>query len=344
MKEFKLVELTKGLDVHIKGDPECLINGVASLQKSAPGHITFLANRLYRKQLPTTKASAVVLTEKDLKLCPANAIITKNPYYVFAKIAHVFYQAASKPTGIHPTAVIGQDSKIHQSAYIGAHTVIGNQVQIGAEVIIGPNCVIEDHVKIGEQTQIDGNVTLYHQVIIGKRVRISSGVVIGSDGFGFAQENLKWHKVPQMGTVLIGDDVDIGANTTIDRGSMEDTVVENGVKLDNLIQIGHNVHIGENTVMAGCTGVAGSAVIGKQCMIGGGARINGHIAICDRAMIVGTTVIEKSIHQPGIYASGVTGVVRHEEFKKNNARFHRLAHLIERVKSLETSFNKTKTK
>ncbi len=197
--------------------------------------------------------------------------------------------------------------------------------------------MIGDHVEIGEETQLDARVTIYHKVKIGKRTRIASGAVIGSDGFGFAKQKGVWHKVPQLGSVIIGDDVDIGANTTIDRGAVENTKIANGVKLDNLIQVGHNVMIGENTIIAGCVAIAGSTVIGKNCMIGGATCFAGHITICDNVMITGMTAVTKSIREPGIYSSGIVGAVSNLEFRKNNARFHRLEHLMQRVKNLESA-------
>jgi UDP-3-O-[3-hydroxymyristoyl] glucosamine N-acyltransferase len=336
---YKLSDLIAGLDVTIKGNPDCLISGVSPIQQAAAGHITFLTNALYRKHLATTQASAVILHEADATECPINAIISRNPHYTYAKIAAFF---ANEPivevTEIHPTAVIGKHCQIDPSASIGANTVIGNHVHIAAGAIIGPGCTIADGVEIGEDTQLDAQVRIYHKVKIGKRTRITSGAVIGSDGFGFANQKGVWHKVPQLGSVIIGDDVDIGANTTIDRGAVEDTIIENGVKLDNLIQVGHNVRIGANTIIAGCVAIAGSTLIGKNCMIGGQTSFAGHISICDNAMITGMSAVSKSITAPGIYSSGIVGVVPNKEFKKNNARFHRLGNLIERVKILESSF------
>lgn len=335
--QYTLSELTDGLDVTIKGDPNCVIKGVCPIQQSQPGYITFLTNALYRKYLTTTQASAVILTEEDAQHCSINTVISHNPYFTYSRIAAFFEDKTTTAAGIHPTAVIGAESYIDSTATIGPNCVIGNNVKIAANVVIGPNCILGDLVEIGEATQLDGGVTLYHRVKIGKRARLTSGVVVGSDGFGFANQKGVWHKVPQLGSVEIGDDVDIGANTTIDRGAIENTVIGNGVKLDNLIQIGHNVHIGDNTIMAGCSAVAGSAIIGKNCMIGGASMILGHITIADNVMITGNTGVSKSIQEPGIYSSGIVGVVTNHEFRKNNARFHRLENLMQRVKTLESA-------
>ncbi|MBX3709814.1 MAG: UDP-3-O-(3-hydroxymyristoyl)glucosamine N-acyltransferase [Gammaproteobacteria bacterium] len=332
---YKLADLISGLDVTLQGDPNCLIGGVSPIQQSQPGHITFLTNSLYRKYLATTQASAVILTEDDAASCTVNAVISHNPYFTYAKIAAFFAEQAEMTVGIHPTAVIGIHCQIDASAVVGANCVIGNNVKLGAHVVIGHGSVIGDGVEIGEATQLDARTTIYHKVKIGQRSRIASGAVVGSDGFGFANQKGVWHKVPQLGSVEIGDDVDIGANTTIDRGAVENTIIGNGVKLDNLIQVGHNVCIGENTIIAGGVAIAGSVVIGKNCMIGGTSSFAGHITISDHVMITGMTAVTKSIREPGVYSSGIVGAVTNKEFRKNNARFHRLENLIQRVKTAE---------
>lgn len=338
--QYTLSELMQGLEVTLKGDANCLIKGVSPIQQASAGHITFLSNAAYRKFLPETKASAVIISEEEAVNCPegVNAIISRNPYYTYAKIAAYFDESpANDEVGIHPTAQVHSDCHIHPSVFIGPHCVIGKGTQIAEKARIGAGTIIGEHVEIGAETQLDAKVTIYRKVRIGKRSRIASGVVIGSDGFGFANQKGQWHKVPQLGSVCIGDDVDIGANTTIDRGAVEDTVIEDGVKLDNLIQVGHNVVIGAHTIIAGCVAIAGSTTIGKHCMIGGATCFAGHISICDKVMITGMSAVTKSIKEPGIYSSGIVGVVPNEEFRKNNARFHRLGNLMERVKSLESA-------
>lgn len=334
-RQYKLSELIKGLDVTIKGDPDCAISGIATIQRSEPGHITFLINSHYKKYLPETRASAVILDEENVSDCRVNAIISSNPYFVYAKIAAFFADQPQQESAIHHSCVIGKDTFIHPTAKVGPSCVIGDNVKIGMNVVIGPCCTVGDKTHIGDETIIDANVSIYHAIIIGKRVRIASGVVIGSDGFGFANQKNTWHKVPQLGSVIIGNDVDIGANTTIDRGAVEDTIIEDGVKLDNLIQVGHNVVIGSNTIIAGCVAIAGTTLIGKNCMIGGATCFAGHLSICDNTMITGMTAVTKSIQTPGIYSSGIVGAVPNHEFRKNNARFHRLGNLTERVKALE---------
>jgi len=340
--QYKIADLIIGLDVTVKGDPDCLISGVSPIQQSQAGHVTFLTNSLYKKHLADTQASVVILAEADAADCPVNAIISRNPYYTYAKIAAFFADQPDTLVGIHPTAIIGENAQIDASVIISANCVIGSNVKIGPQVVIGAGCLISDDVEIGEATQLDAGVKIYHKIKIGKRTRIASGAVIGSDGFGFANQKGVWHKVPQLGSVEIGDDVDVGANTTIDRGAVENTIIENGVKLDNLIQVGHNAIIGSNTIIAGCVAIAGSTVIGKNCMIGGKSTFAGHITVCDNVMITGMTAVTKSIREPGIYSSGIVGAVPNKEFRKNNARFHRLENLMERVKTLETALKENK--
>lgn len=335
-KQYKLVDLIQGLDASIQGDADCLISGVCTLTHAQPGQITFLTNPLYRKHLSETHASAVIVTAADAEECKTNAIITRNPHFVYAKIAQFFEPTSSLQPGIHSTAVIGEDCDIHPSAIIGANCVIGNRVTIKEQARIAAGTTIGDDCSIGTNTKLDARTTLYQNVKIGARSHICSGTVIGSDGFGFANEKGQWHRVPQLGGVTIGDDVSIGSNTTIDRGAVEDTIIENGVKLDNLIQVGHNVVIGENTIIAGCVAIAGSTTIGKNCMVGGATCFAGHINVCDGAMFTGMTAVTKSVTEPGLYSSGIVGVVPNHEFRKNNARFHRLENLMQRVKNLES--------
>lgn len=335
-----LTELTQGLDVSIQGDPHCEIQGIATLNQAQSGHIAFLSNPAYKKYLPATSASAVILSPQDAASCLVNAVISKNPYFVYSRIAAFFENKPQYEMGIHPTAVIGNHCHISDSASIGANVVIGNDVNIAARAIIGPGCIVGDGCAIGEETALHARVTLYHHIMIGKRVIIASGTVIGGDGFGFAKHQGVWHKVPQVGRVVIADDVEIGVNCAIDRGAIDDTYIGKGVKLDNLIQVGHNVHIGEHTAIAGCVGIAGSAVIGNHCMIGGGAGVGGHTTIADNVAITGMTAVTKSIREPGIYSSGVGGLVPNQEWRKHSARVHQLGRLMERMKALEAAMKK----
>lgn len=341
MKSFTLKTLAEGLDVRIQGDDSVLITGVSPIQAAKAQHLTFLNNPLYKKHLSDTAAAAVICTEADASACQTTAVITNNPYYIYARMAEYFETKPGINHGIHGTAVIGDDAHIHPSACIGPRAVLGHHVVVGENVVIGPGCVVGDFVSIGDGSELAANVTLYHGVHLGKRVRLASGVVVGADGFGFANQKGRWTKVPQLGSVVLGDDVDVGANTTIDRGALEDTVIEEGVKLDNLIQVGHNVRIGAHTIIAGCVAIAGSTEIGKHCMIGGTSAFAGHISIADQVIITGMTAVTKSIREPGMYSSGIVGAVPTPEFRKNNARFHRLENLMERVKKLETALSST---
>lgn len=334
-KKYTLAQLTQGLDVTIRGDADCLIDGVCTIQDARAGRIAFLMNPLYRKHLTDTQASAVILTADDAEDCVTNAIICRDPYYTYTQIAAWFDDKPKAKAGIHPTAVIGQHCDIHPTASIGANCVINDNVMIAANAIIGAGCVIGEYSTIGEDSHLYPNVTLYHKVMIGKAVLIASGTVIGSDGFGIAKHKGVWYKVPQLGRVIIEDHVEIGANCTIDRGAIDDTVISQGAKLDNLIQVGHNVRIGKNTAIAGCVGISGSTIIGDNCLVGGQTGFAGHLTIADNVVITGATEVTKSICEPGIYSSGVGGLVTNLERRKNTARFQRLEKLYQRVKNLE---------
>ncbi|EKD73231.1 MAG: hypothetical protein ACD_45C00395G0002 [uncultured bacterium] len=334
-KQYTLADLVQGLDVIVQGNPNCRIQGVCTIQDGQPGCITFLTNPLYKKYLSSTQASAVVATAEDAVECQANVLICKDPYYIYAKIAAFFDDKPQDSPGIHPSAVIGQNCQIDLKASVGANCVIEDNVKLAAWAMIGPGCVVGACSEIGEGSRLEANVTLYHKVIIGKNVLIASGTVIGSDGFGIAKHKGVWHKVPQLGGVIIEDNVEIGANCTIDRGAINDTVIEQGAKLDNLIQLGHNVRIGKHTAIAGCVGVAGSTTIGSNCLVGGQSGFVGHITVADNVVITGGTEVSKSVRDPGIYSSGIGGLVTNSEWRKNAARVHRLGHLIQRVKALE---------
>lgn len=338
-KQFTLSELIRGLDCSINGNPDHLIKGVCTIQNGLPNHITFLVNPLYKKYLKDTEASAVILLSDDAKEYAGNAIISRDPYFTYTQIAQFFDDRPKPINTIHPTAVVGENCNIDSSVSIGANAVIGNNVVLKANVVVGAGCIVGDFVEIGENSRLDARVVLYHKVKLGKRVIIASGTVVGSDGFGIAKHKGSWHKVPQLGTVIIEDDVEIGANCTIDRGAIDNTVIEQGVKLDNLIQVGHNVRIGQHTAIAGCVGIAGSTTIGSNCMIGGGSGFSGHLSIAENIIVTGGAVITKSLRQPGIYSSGVGGVLSNKEWRKSSARVHRLGQLTDKIKYLEETLN-----
>jgi len=322
-----LEQLAKHVGGEISGigdDPSSLnIDQVATLDDAQEGQIAFLFDRKYRKFLKITRASAVVLREQDREACPVPVIVTNDPYLAYAKIASFLNKPAETSGSVHPSAVIHEDSKVDFTADIAANTVIEKDVVIGANVLIGPGCVIAEGSVIGDYSRLVANVNICHHISIGKRTLIHPGAVIGSDGFGLARDGGNWVKIPQIGSVSIGDDVEIGANTTIDRGAIKDTIIENGVKLDNQVQVAHNVRIGENSALAGCVGIAGSAIIGKRCMLGGGVGIAGHLEIADDVTITGMSMVTKSIKEAGTYSSGWS-VREARAWRRTVARVHRL--------------------
>ncbi len=324
----------------LKGDPTVQVNGVGTISHAKQGEITFIADAKYRALLANSQACAVVLTEDDAIDCKTNAFICQDPKLTFAKIVECLYPNQTVEPLIHESAVIGKDCDISPQAHIGPYCVIGDRVKIGANVILQSGCSIGNDSVIHENTVLYPRVTVYQYCQIGKNCTIHSGVVIGGDGFGFAKNKAHWVRVPQVGGVKIGDRVEIGANTTIDRGAIEDTEIGNDVILDNLIQIGHNVKIGDGTAIAACVGIAGSTTLGKHCMVGGGTRFNGHIHITDYVQIVGCSNVAQSITKAGAYASAITTTDIHQ-WKKNLLRFHRLDQLAGRVKEIE---KKLKTK
>jgi UDP-3-O-[3-hydroxymyristoyl] glucosamine N-acyltransferase len=309
-KKYSLKELADFLGAALHGDPQCVIFGIAALDKAKAGQISFLEKADYRQHLAKTEASAVILRAEDFKEVKHNVLIVPDPYVAYAKLTALFVEKQNGQKGIHATVIVGKDCKIDNTANIGPYSVLGDAVKIAEHVEIGPGCVIGDHVEIGSETQLRSRITLYNSVKIGERVLIHSGAVIGADGFGMANDKGKWQKIYQLGSVVIGNDVEIGANTTIDRGALDNTIIEDGVKLDNQIQVGHNVQIGAYTAIAGCVGIAGSTIIGKHCMIGGGVGISDHIKIADGSVIAGRSNVAKSIEKPDIYASIIPAMPR----------------------------------
>lgn len=320
---FTLAELAELCEAGIKGERSREIRAVNTLKSAGEGDIAFLANRRYAADLPGTRASAVILREQDSHACPASALITRDPYLAYAKIADHLYPRPGHRPGRHQSVVSGPGSEIDGTVSIGAHAVIGARVRIGAGTRIGPGCVIEDEVLIGPRCLLIANVTLCRRVRIGAGVVLHPGVVIGADGFGYALDHGAWRKIPQLGAVAVGAEVEIGANTTIDRGALEDTRIGPGVKIDNQVQIGHNVVIGEDTAIAGCVGIAGSVRIGRRCQIGGACCINGHIEIADDVRLQGMSGVTQSIKSAGVYSSAVPAM-ENRAWLKNLARFRRL--------------------
>ncbi|WP_414704067.1 UDP-3-O-(3-hydroxymyristoyl)glucosamine N-acyltransferase [Pseudomonas sp. UBA2684] len=331
---FTLGQLAERSGATLRGAANKAISGLATLQEARPDQLTFLANPQYRKYLNDCQAGAVLLTAADADAYSGDALIVANPYLAYAQLSHLFDRKPQAVAGAHPTALIAVDAQVDPSASIAAYAVIESGAQIAAGVTVGAHCVVGARSVIGEGGWLAPRVTLYHDVHIGKRVVIQSGAVIGGEGFGFANEKGVWQKIAQIGGVRIGDDVEIGANTTIDRGALSDTLIGNGVKLDNQIMIAHNVQIGDNTAMAGCAGISGSTKIGKNCMIAGGVGMVGHIEVCDGVFVTGMTMVTRSITEPGSYSSG-TAMQPAAEWRKSAARIRQLDDMARRLQQLE---------
>ncbi len=329
-----LGQLAEALGATLQGPEALQITGLATLQEAGPGQLTFLANPQYRKYLDNCQAGAVLLKAADAESFAGNALVVADPYLAYARISHLFDPKPKAVAGIHPSAVVAEDAQVDASASIGPFAVIESGARIGANVSIGAHCFIGARCVVGEGGWLAPRVTLYHDVTIGKRVVIQSGAVIGGEGFGFANEKGIWRKIAQIGGVTIGDDVEIGVNTAVDRGALSDTRIGNGVKLDNQIQIAHNVQIGDHTAMAACVGISGSTRIGKHCMLAGGVGLVGHIDICDNVFISGMTMVTRSITEPGSYSSG-TAMQPLADWRKSAARIRHLDDMAKRLQQLE---------
>jgi len=306
------------------------LTGVATIDSAGPGQIAFLSNPKYRARAAGTSAGALIVGPGDRDVVTIPRIVTDNPYAYYARIVALFNPEPPATPGIHPTAEVHPSAVVAPSAEISAYVVIGPETRIGDGVRLGAGCAVGARVAIGAGTRLYPRVTIYDGCTVGVRCVLHSGVVIGSDGFGMARSEGRWIKIPQVGAVVIGDDVEIGANTCVDRGALDDTVIEEGVKLDNLIQIAHNCRIGAHTVIAACSGIAGSVSIGRNCLLGGGVRVVGHTTICDNVSISATTLIAKSITQPGTYTSGMPSMA-HGEWLRNAVHLRHLDELAKRI-------------
>jgi len=331
---YRLSEIVARFGGRILGEADASVTQVATLETAGPSHIGFLTNSKYRGQLAGTKAGALILGEADADASGLPRIITDNPYAYFAKVSALLNPLPDAQPGIHPSAVVGDGTRIDATASIAATVVIGDGVTIGSHSVIGPGCFIGNDTVLGSHTRLYPRVVIYHDCVIGDNLIAHSGAVIGADGFGLAMDEGRWIKIPQIGRVVIGNDVEIGANTTIDRGALDDTIIEEGVKMDNQIQVAHNVRIGAHTAIAGCVGIAGSATIGRYCRIGGSAGILGHLQIADHVEIASFTLIGKSISEAGSYA-GIFPFSRNDEWRKTAARLRHLDELAHKVKSLQ---------
>lgn len=333
-KQYTLSQLAEIVEGEVVGESSTAVTGIATLQTAKSGDISFLANPAYEKFLKETGASVVILSQNSIEHCPCDALVVKNPYLAYATLSHYFSHTLTEVVGVHPSAVVHESANIDPSAVIAANAVIEKGAEIGANVIIGAGCFVGEHSIVADETRLYANVTVYHGVSIGQRCIIHSGAVLGADGFGIAPGPNGWNKIAQIGGVVVGDDVEIGANTAIDRGALDNTVIERGVKLDNQIQIAHNVVVGENTAIAACSGIAGSTTVGKNCIIGGGCGIAGHLDITDNVHLTGMTLVTKNIKKAGVYSSG-TAVEPNAQWRRNVVRFRQLDELANRVKTLE---------
>ena len=331
---IKLGELATRFDCELVGDPDVIIENVAGLQNAGPASLSFLSNPKFRKQLAATGAAAVVLRPEDVEDSPTASLVSENPYADYARMAGVIHPPPSYAAGIDASAVISATAEISPSAHIAANASIGDRSTIGDNAYVGPGSVVGPDCEVANDCRLIANVTLVRDVTVGQRSIVHPGVVIGADGFGNAMTPSGWIKVPQIGGVRIGDDVEIGANTTIDCGAIEDTVIEDGVRIDNLCMIAHNVHIGAHTAMAAMTGISGSATIGKRCLFAGQSGVVGHVSICDDVVVSGKAVISKDITEPGVYAGSFTAEPA-REWRREVARVRRLDQLTERVRKLE---------
>ncbi len=329
-----LGQLATLLGAELHGDASIEVSRVANLETAGSGEISFLSDSKYQSFLAQTAASAVLVKAADLSVCQTNALVVKDPYVGFARVAQLLDSTPQPALDIHPTAVIAVDVQLGQNVAIGPHAVIESGVVLGDGVAIGPGCFVGKNSRLGKGSRLWANVTIYHNVEIGDACLIQSGTVIGADGFGYANERGEWIKIPQVGKVILGNRVEIGASTTIDRGAIDDTIIADNVIIDNQCQIAHNVEIGYGTAIAGGTVIAGSTKIGKYCIIGGAAVINGHIQVCDQATITGMSMVMRSISEPGIYSSGVPAQ-SNREWRKMAARVLHIDEMHKRLNQLE---------
>lgn len=330
---YTLAELAQKIGATVHGNDSCSVSSLSTLANAQTGQITFLSNAKYKDQLAGTNATAVILSPESVDECPTNALVLDNPYVGFAKVAQLLDTTPAPATNIHPSAIISESAQLGQGISIGANAVIEDNVVLGNGAIIGAGCFVGKATKIGDNSKLWANVSVYHGVTIGQDCLVQANTVIGSDGFGYANEKGNWIKIPQLGGVVVGDRVEIGASVTIDRGALEDTIIEDGVILDNQIHLAHNVVVGENTCIAGGTIIAGSTTVGKQCMFGGMVGVNGHINIADGSIFTGMAMVTKSTTQAGVYSSGLPAQPN-RAWQKANARINRLETLQKQVKTL----------
>lgn len=329
-----LADLARQFHGRVRGDGAREITGAAPLDKAGPGHIAYVADKKHRALLAHTKAGAVILRAADIEGYAGSALVVDDPQLCFARVAALLHPSAGILPGAHLSAVVDVRARVAGTAWIGAYAVVEAGATIGDGVFVGPGCFVGRDAAIGARTRLTAHVVIAERCVIGADCIVHPGAVVGSDGFGYAKDGERWVKIPQLGGVVIGNEVEIGANTTIDRGALGDTIIEDGVKLDNLVQIAHNVRIGAHTAMAACVGVAGSAVIGRRCAIGGQVGIAGHLTICDDVQINATSLVTSSITEPGTYSSSVKARPL-DQWRRNSARINQLDDMARRLRLLE---------
>jgi UDP-3-O-[3-hydroxymyristoyl] glucosamine N-acyltransferase len=337
-----LKQLSKQIGAELIGNPDYIVDGCATLLDAKTNQLSFIYNKNYLPALASTKAGVVILSADYIDNCPTNALVVENPYLAYANAALILTSVPTSKGSIHASAVIGDNCRVADNAIIGANVVVAENVIIGEFCNIGAGSVLAEGVRLGENVELVANITVCKNSIVGDRVTIHPGAVIGSDGFGYAPKPFKegWQKIPQLGCVVIGDDVEIGSNTSIDCGALENTIIGNGVKIDNQVMIAHNVQIGDHTAIAGCTGIAGSTTIGKHCTLAGGVGLVGHISIADGVHVTGMTMVTHSIKEAGAYSSG-TPFQTNSAWLKNAVRFKQLDKLTKKINQLIKSQKET---
>ena len=334
MAQVSLGELAVRFGLVLRGDPDRIVGSVATLDAAAADQIAFLADPRLADRLAGCRAGAVILHPASAAACPVDCLLVDNPHAAFARVAAVLHPWPVAPAGVHRTAVVAADAVVHPSAHIGPQSVVGARARVGARAVVGPGCVVGEDAVLDDDVRLVARVTVLERVEIGARSVLHPGAVVGSEGFGYAPEGRTWIHVPQVGTVRIGADVEIGANTTIDRGALGDTVIGEGVKIDNLVQIGHNCSIGPHSALAGCVGLAGSSHVGARCRLGGGVGLAGHLTICDDVTVTGYTLVTGDIREPGVYSGGVPAEPA-ADWRRVVGRLKRIDSLARRVSALE---------
>jgi UDP-3-O-[3-hydroxymyristoyl] glucosamine N-acyltransferase len=334
MAQVTLGELAVRFGLALQGDPARVVESVGTLESAGGHQVAFLANPRLADRLAGCRAGAVILHPAAGASCPVDRLLSDNPHAAFARIAAVLHPPAFAPAGVHPSAVVAVDAEVHPEAHVGPLCVIGARARIGARAFVGPGSVVGEDAELAEDVRLVARVTVLERVVIGARSILHPGAVVGSEGFGYAPEGPAWIHVPQVGTVRIGQDVEIGANTAIDRGALADTVIGDGVKIDNLVQVGHNCTIGEHTAIAGCAGLAGSSHVGARCRIGGGVGLAGHLSVCDDVTLTGFSLVTADIREPGVYSGGVPAEPA-ADWRRVVGRLKRIDALARRVADLE---------